>query len=192
MGPEAQREAMRKVWAMLKRGATSDEAIEALVQTGWSEETAHDITVRSVTSRWNWGGVFFGWSWLIGNRCWAVAGIMFVTLLLASVALSAATWHVVGAAVRETPLPEQVAEQVSNFLGITAQVFLPICHLIVGYMGGRWSWGARKYESLEQFRQTQNVWADCVFVFAALGAITIVAEGLIIGWGPTLTKYFLH
>ncbi len=192
MGAEAERAARREVWEMLKGGATADEAVESLVESGWPEESAHDIAVRSVTSRWNWGGFGFGVIWLLGNRCWLAAVVLFVAWATVSGSAASAAFRIVDAAAGQTPVPEHVSEQLNALLAITARGLLLIAHLVVGYMGGRWSWRARKYISIEHFRQTQNVWADFVIVFAALSAAMIVAEGLLVGWGPTLAKHFVH
>ena len=103
--------------------------------------------------RWNWGAFLLGWIWAVGNRLWI--------------------WMPVGLAVNAIAFIPS-ANSKSYYISLICQLVISV---VLGVKGSEWAWKKKKWDSIEQFKNTQDRWRVWGIVFSIVGFII----GLIIG-----------
>ena len=103
---------------------------------------------------WNWGAFLATWVWAIGNKVWI--GLLAFIPWAVSLAMLWRGWG--GASLQ--------------FLFYTTSLVSLLLAIILGIKGRRWAWQKRKWQSVEQFRGTQRIWAyyGLAFLLATIAA----------------------
>ena len=113
----------------------------------------HPDMVQKEIMRWNWGAFLMTWIWAIGNRLW-----IWVVIALGAIAISI--------------IPSE-----NNKTAWVSLICQGVISVILGVKGSEWAWKSKKWESIEQFKKTQEKWRTWGIVFSIVGFVI----GLIIG-----------
>jgi hypothetical protein len=118
------------------------------IATGFVNNSGQGVgtPVPAEIQGWSWSAFLMGWIWCIAHNSWLGFGV------------SLGAWVLQGLIVHGR-IP----------LGLAAAIFC-------GAKGNEWAWQNRRWESLQQFRDTQRVWVVWGIVLWALGVVgTIIA-----------------
>lgn len=126
---------------------------------------SHASSVREITNRWNWGAFFLGSIWALGNRLWLVIGVALVCWTMLS-----ALWALLDALLAHSP-DAQMPLLPAFIVGASV-----VWRVVLGLRGSRWAWRYRRFDSIEEFRDTQRVWAAWGLGLFALHALSILAR----------------
>ena len=64
------------------------------------------------------------------------------------------------------------------WIGLLALVFGIIMSIILGIKGSEWAWQNRKWESVDQFKQVQRIWAIWGLVLFLIGFVLVILAGV--------------
>ena len=115
----------------------------------------HPDMVQKAIMRWNWGAFLLTWIWAFGNRLWL--------------------WVLIGLGVNAIAF----IPGAGNKPGLISLICQLVLAVILGVKGSEWAWKNGKWESIEQFKKTQNRWRRWGIVLTVVGfAIGVYLESI--------------
>ena len=114
---------------------------------------------------WCWSGFLLTWIWCIPHAAWTGLVVTLVAGFLGQIMTRVA--HI--------PIP----------LGLIGPIYC-------GLKGNEWAWQGRRWESIQQFRETQRVWVIWGIVIVAVGIVIGIIAGIVIAAAAVGMAHAMH